>query len=187
MATDTEQLMRKTGLAALAVMMLASAGCQSGRFGSVNTASAPPPLAPAPSGTVTSSALPPPSAPATASATQFPAAPTTDVAAVSATPAAPPPNAPDITAGSVSGVWTASVSGQSCKIAMAQTKLGQSYRAAPLGCPAPVGGVKSWNIQGKQLVLFDEGGATLARLYSSGPQRFDGQIDGGPAISLALQ
>ena len=116
-------------------------------------------------------------------ATHAPAtAPETQVAAVAPQP---DPSAPDLTAGSVAGVWNASVSGQSCKVATPQTKFGQGFRAGPLRCPAPIDGVKSWNVAGKQLTLFDESGGTLVRLYSSGPEKFDGQTSSGVPISLS--
>jgi len=136
----------------------------------------------APSGQVSSQQLPPPATPTTNNATAFPTAPETQVAAVAPQP---DPSAADLTAGSVAGVWNASVSGQSCKVATPQTKFGQGFRAGPLRCPAPIDGVKSWNVAGKQLTLFDESGGTLARLYSSGPEKFDGQTSSGVPISLS--
>jgi hypothetical protein len=164
----------KTGLVA-ALLSLAAAGCQSDRMSSLDT---PAPLPAAPAGKVTGSQLPPP---ATPDPSQFPAAPQPQVAAV---PTTPPATAPDITAGGVAGVWTASVSGQSCKVATPQTKFGAGFRAGPLRCPAPIDGVKSWNVAGKQLTLHDANGAVLARLYSSGPEKFDGQTESGLPISL---
>ncbi len=57
---------------------------------------------------------------------------------------------------------------------------------APARCavPAPVDGVKSWNVAGKQLSLYDESGGVVARLYSSGPEKFNGQTSTGLPISL---
>lgn len=173
---------------AIACLSLAIAGCQSARFTGLDTRQpAPAPLNPAPAGTVTAGQLPPPVQPGTTDPSQFPAAPGTD----GTTPptetqvAAAPPDAPDVTAGSVAGVWNASVAGQSCRVATPQTKFGQGYRAGPLRCPAPLDGVKSWNVEGKQLALYDDGGNVLARLYSSGGERFDGQTTNGQPISLS--
>jgi hypothetical protein len=45
--------------------------------------------------------------------------------------------------------------------------------------------VKSWNVEGKQLALYDESGGVLARLYSSGGERFDGQTSTGLPVSLS--
>jgi hypothetical protein len=172
----------KTVLAAVPVLALILAGCSSTRFAS--TDQRPEPLQPAPSGTVTATALPPPAAPGMTDPSQFPDAPAaTDIAALpGADPAA---GAPELTTGSVAGVWNATVSGQTCKVATPQTKFGAGFRAGPLRCPAPVDGVKSWNVSGSQLSLYDESGSVLARLQSSGPGQFDGQTSTGLPISLS--
>jgi hypothetical protein len=169
----------RTGILLAAMAALAVSGCQSSRFAAEE--SRPAPLPAAPSGPVTSGSLPPPASPAA-----FPTAPTPNPADVAAaTPAGPPPNAPDLTPSTVGGVWNVSVSGQSCKIATSQTKFGAGFRAGPLRCPAPVDGVKSWNVAGKQLSLYDENGAVMARLYSSGSEKFDGQTESGVPISFS--
>jgi hypothetical protein len=162
------------------LLALAAAGCQSSRVSRLDEPE-PQPLPAAPTPSVTGNQLPPPTQ---AGSSQFPTAP----GAASKQPmndqvAA---NAPDISKESMSGVWTASVAGQNCKIAMGLTKFGSSYRAAPLRCPAPIQNVKGWDVKGKQLVLYDQNGMQLAGLYSSGGQRFDGQTNGGQGISLAL-
>jgi hypothetical protein len=82
-------------------------------------------------------------------------------------------------------VWNATIAGQTCRIATPQTRFGQGFRAGPLRCPAPLAGVKSWTVAGKQLALYDEGGNVLARLYSSGGSRFDGQTTSGQPVSLS--
>lgn len=171
----------RMGFVATAMTAFLATGCMSARYSSMNTA--PEPLQPAPSGTITSSQLPPPAAPGVTDPSAFPRAPgATDMAAL---PPQPDASAPDISAASVAGVWNASVSGQTCKVATPQTKFGAGFRAGPLRCPAPVDGVKSWNVSGKQLTLYDESGGTLARLYSSGPEKFDGQTSTGLPISLS--
>ncbi|MCO4317376.1 protease inhibitor Inh/omp19 family protein [Phyllobacterium sp. 21LDTY02-6] len=175
----------KVNLLAIAAVGVVLAGCQSSRVDdSQGMPSAPAPLQPAPSGSVSQSQLPPPG--------QFPTAPTTGAAAApgGAQPgtqvaALPPENAPDITASSVAGVWNASMGGQSCKIATPQTKFGQGYRAGPLRCPGELANLSSWSVSGKQLVLYDAAGGTVARLYSSGGSRFDGQTSGGQNLSLS--
>jgi hypothetical protein len=174
----------KTGLAAVSLAALFLAGCNTTRVSSMDTRAEP--LTPAPAGTVTGGALPPPATPQTADPSQFPSAPGagTTVAAVTPSPETLA-SAPDITAGSVAGVWNATVSGQSCKVATPQTKFGAGFRAGPLRCPTPVDGVKSWNVAGKQLSFYDADGSVLARLYPSGPEKFDGQTSTGLPISLS--
>jgi len=172
------------GVVAVSLGALVLGGCQSQRMGgfSAPSSTVAEPLEPAPVGTVTSGQLPP------ADASAFPEAP-------SAAPgmeqpagqqvASAPANAPAITAGRVAGVWNANVAGQGCRIATPQTKFGSGYRAGPLRCPAPLDGVKSWNVEGSQLAFYDQNGSLLARLYSSGGERFDGQTTSGQSVSLS--
>lgn len=167
----------KTGVTAIALLALTLAGCQSSRMSGENTQPAPLPAAPA--GTVEGNTLPPPAKP-----DEFPQAPGTDVAALPPASAEPPASAPEVTTGSVTGVWNASVGGQSCKIATSLTKRGSNNRAAPLRCAAPADGIAAWNVAGKQLTFYNANGDTVARLYSSGAERFDGQTQSGQPISL---
>ena len=170
---------------ATSFLALALAGCQSDRFSRVDTRPAPLPAAPA--GTVTAGQLPPPVQPRTTDPSQFPEAPGAggEQPADGTQIAALEQSAADISAGSVAGVWNASVAGQTCRIATPQTRFGQGFRAGPLRCSAPLAGVKSWNVSGKQLALYDESGSVLARLYSSGGSRFDGQTSSGQPVSLS--
>lgn len=190
---------KSAALAALSMMLLA--GCQSTRMDSIDTA--PTPVYAAPAGTVTQNQLPAPTSPAPVVAGQttpgviapgmtdpnaFPAAPT---APATATPAVAKPvdvasaGGADVKVSSVAGVWNVSVGGQSCKVATPQTKYGQGFRAGVLKCPGEMANVKSWNVAGKQLSLYDENGTTVARLFTTTPGRFDGQTTGGSPISLS--
>jgi hypothetical protein len=170
----------KIGLAASAVVLLAAAGCQSERISRVDTR--PTPLPAAPAGNVTASQLPPPPAPASFPETP-PPAPATQVAAIDPNAGAAP-SAP-VTEGGVAGVWNVSVGGQSCRVATPRTKFGQGYRAAPLRCPAPLDGVKSWAVQGSQMILYNESGSQVASLSSSGPEKFNGTTSSGSPVSLS--
>ena len=175
----------RTGGVVVAISLMALAGCQSDRFSRID--SRPAPLSPAPAGTVTAGQLPPPVQPGSTSPSQFPEAPGAPEgqAADGQQIAALEQNAADITAGGVAGVWNATIAGQTCRIATPQTRFGQGFRAGPLRCPDPLAGVKSWNVAGKQLALYDESGSVLARLYSSGGSRFDGQTTSGQPVSLS--
>ena len=172
----------KIGMVAVSLMTVLAAGCQSERFSQLESRS-PAPLTPAPSGTVQTSQLPPPSGPL--SPTEFPEAPQQQNQQMAALDPSAAANAPDISAGSVAGVWTVNVAGQSCRVATPQTKFGQGYRAGPLRCPAPLDGVKSWNVEGGQLAFYDANGGVLARLSSSGTEQFNGQTSTGQPISLS--
>lgn len=179
-----------TGVVATTFLALALAGCQSERFSRLDTSGpSPAPLPAAPAGTVTMGQLPPPVQPGTTDPSQFPAPPGSEGLPGDGTQmAAVDPGAasgPEVTTGAVAGVWNASVSGQSCRIATPQTRFGQGYRAGPLRCPAPLDGVRSWNVSGSQLALYDDNGDVLARLQSAGGERFDGQTSTGIPISLS--
>ncbi len=170
----------KFGLAASVVVLLGAAGCQSDRFSTYD--SRPTPLPAAPSGTVTGSQLPPP-APTDFPETPQPAA-GTQVAAVDPNAGMPAQSSGPVTEGGVAGVWNVSVAGQSCRVATPRTKFGQGYRAAPLRCPAPLDGVKSWAVQGNQMVLYNDAGSQVASLSSTGPEKFDGTTSTGSPVSL---
>jgi hypothetical protein len=181
----------KVNLLAIAAVGMVLAACQSSRMNNDDdmgrVSNSPAPLQAAPSGAVSQSQLPPPSG-----SNQFPSAPNTAPAASTAPQGntqvatlTPPANAADLTPGSVAGVWNASTGGQSCKIATPQTKFGQGYRAGPLRCPGELANLSSWAVSGKQLTLYDASGGTVARLYSSGQSRFDGQTSGGQNLSLS--
>ncbi|ESY78407.1 AprI/Inh family metalloprotease inhibitor [Mesorhizobium sp. B283B1A] len=173
----------KSGLVAVSFAALFAGGCSTSRFSSMDDQQ-PAPLQPAPAGQVTSNQLPPPAAPGTTDPAQFPTAPANTQVASLPPDGTAPAGAADLSAASVAGVWNVSVAGQSCKVATPQTKFGAGFRAGPLHCPAPIDGIKSWNVAGKQLTLYDENGGSLARLYSSGGSKFDGQTSSGQAISL---
>jgi Protease inhibitor Inh len=178
-----------SGLATVALVGFLLAGCQSDRISGIDTG--PTAISAAPAGTVTSAPLPAPTGPKpviapVTDATQFPAAPTAPgvVAPVAETQVASA-TGPDVTVGAVAGVWNVTLAGQSCKVATPQTKFGQGFRAGPLKCPGEMANVKSWNVAGKQVVLYDEAGTTIARLYSTGGAGFSGQTSGGSAISFS--
>lgn len=175
----------KIGLLGLAAATIL-AGCQSSRFDTMasNTPQqmAPAPIRAAPTSSVQSGAL------NDINASQFPANPNdmntqpqgnTQVASL------PPATSVDLTPGKVAGVWNASLAGQSCKVATPQTKFGQGFRAGPLRCPGELANLSSWAVNGKQLMLYDANGGTVASLYSSADGRFDGQTSGGQPITLS--
>ncbi len=181
----------KVSLTTVLLTTVLLAGCQSDRISGINTNYEP--IQAAPAGNVQQSQLPAPSSPPPVTAT----APVTDGAQFPAAPVAPggaatdagtqiaSTSGPDVTIGSVAGVWSVNTAGQSCKVATPQTKYGQGFRAGPLKCPGDMGNVKSWNVAGKQLVFYDETGGKLATLYQSSPGKFDGQTTGGTPVSLS--
>jgi len=78
------------------------------------------------------------------------------------------------------GGWTISSSGDSCQLFMTLTTWTGGYRASTRGCSNGVlKSISAWNLDGKQVVLAGTGGAPVARLSSSGNNRFDGRTEGG--------
>lgn len=172
-------------LVVVSLAALSAAGCSSTRLSSLSTR--PEPLPAAPTGTVTTSQLPPPSGPATTDPTAFPPPPGagTNVAALPSTTGQPPAGAADVNKSSLVGSWSTSVGGASCQMFLTLTKYGNASRGGTRGCSGEMANMRSWDVQGKQVVLFSEGGDTIARLYSSGATRFDGQTASGLPISLS--
>ena len=110
----------KSGLVAVSLAALVASGCSTSRFSSMDDQQ-PAPLQPAPAGQVTSNQLPPPASPGATDPSQFPTAPANTQVASLPPDGSAPAGASDVSAASVAGVWNASVSGQSCKIATPQT------------------------------------------------------------------
>jgi hypothetical protein len=112
--------------------------------------------------------------------------PLPDPGATTATAAAPPPAA----GGSLGrtdllGGWTIASSSDSCQLFMTLTSWTGGYRASTRGCSSSVlKSISAWNLEGKQVVLAGQGGAPVARLASSGNNRFDGQAEGVGSISF---
>jgi Protease inhibitor Inh len=79
------------------------------------------------------------------------------------------------------GGWTIASSGDSCQLFMTLTTWTGGYRASTRGCSNGVlKSISAWNLDGKQVVLAGTGGAPVARLSSSGNNRFDGRTEGSP-------
>lgn len=178
----------RTGLLGLAAMTLALAGCQSSRFETLDTR--PEPLAPAPTTAVQSSQLPPPSQPAAPQPTQpgqFPEAPKTEepVQTAAATPAAQPAGGgADISKSSVVGSWKTQAAGSSCQMFLTLTKYGNVSRGGTRGCSGQMADMRGWDVNGKQLVIYNESGDAIARLYASNATRLDGQTSSGQAVTI---
>lgn len=175
---------KTAGTLAVSFLALALAGCQSDRFNPLPSR-APQPLSPAPSGTVSQSQLPPPSQPA--GVNDFPAAPGqengTQMAAVD--PNAAAASAPEVSKNSLLGSWNVSSGGANCQMFLTLTKYGDSSRGGTRGCTNELANMRAWDVAGNQVLIFDDGGNTIARLHSSGSERFDGQTSGGAPVSLS--
>lgn len=77
------------------------------------------------------------------------------------------------------GGWTIVASGDSCQLFMTLTSWTGGYRASTRGCSSELlKSVSAWNLQGAEVILAGQGGAPMARLASTGTNRFDGQANG---------
>jgi hypothetical protein len=166
------------------LLVLALAGC--GSIGAISfpsfkkTAEAPPPpLDPAAVPPVEQGALPPADGQPGQDQSVAEALPNGADASTGATaPSAPSSAALGRT--DLLGGWTIASSGDSCQLFMTLTSWTGGYRASTRGCTSDtLKSISAWNLEGKQVVLAGQGGATVARLISSGGNRFDGQTEGG--------
>jgi hypothetical protein len=83
------------------------------------------------------------------------------------------------------GGWTLSAGPDNCELFMTLTSWSGGYRATTRNCASPtLQGVSAWNLNGRQVALMDESGATLARLYPSSKTRFNGQTSAGVPVSV---
>jgi hypothetical protein len=147
------------------------------KSGQVETAGGLPPAVPStqvPAGTRTASAAP--AGPAGG------AAPSDDAAASAAPSPAVGGGSGGLGRTDLLGGWTISSAGDSCQLFMTLTTWTGGYRASTRGCSNGVlKSISAWNLDGKQVVLAGTGGAPVARLSSSGNNRFDGRTEGGAA------
>lgn len=80
------------------------------------------------------------------------------------------------------GGWTITTAGESCQLFMTLTAWTGGYRASTKGCNSlALASISAWKLDGRQVVLSSGEGTPVARLYGSGNNRFDGQIDAGGA------
>jgi hypothetical protein len=100
-------------------------------------------------------------------------------------------NAPTATSGELGrtdllGGWTITSGGDSCQLFMTLTSWTGGYRASTRGCNNDIlKSISAWNLNGKQIVLAGQGGSPVARLASSGNNRFEGQTEGqGTAVTF---
>jgi hypothetical protein len=175
--------MRASQLGAIAFAGLVAGGCSivpSGMFG--RSQPAPEPLVAAPAGDVTAAPLPPP--------------PGATLAPPSALTAADPALQADATGAATSavevgradllGAWTVSSAGDSCQLFMTLTTWSGGYRASTKGCGSePLQKISAWNLEGQQVQLLDDSGATVGRLYPSSKTEFNGQTPGGGPVSFS--
>jgi hypothetical protein len=91
-----------------------------------------------------------------------------------------------ITRPDVLGSWTVAAAGDSCQLTMVLTTWTGGYRASTRGCSSAVlQGISAWNLEGNQVQLMSDAGATVARLYPASRTQFNGQTEGGGPITVS--
>jgi len=179
--------------AALGLTALLSAGCSMSvpfMGGSRSEAPMPAAFAAAPAGSVTAAPLPPPAAtPPTGQAQQASGLAALDPSLQGTMPAAAPASAAsgvEIGRTDLLGGWTIASAGDSCQLFMTLTTWSGGYRASTKGCSnAALQNISAWNMEGRQVQLLNDSGATVARLYPSAKTQFNGQTEGGGPVSVS--
>lgn len=175
----------------LLAVVLAASGCNRSLNSIAPRSAEPNRLPSAPVGAVEEGQLPPPVEGEQLAATdpvdpaaQAPVAPAAITPQPQNTQAAAPSGEP-ISRESVSGTWNVLSDNPECRMILAFTKWSGGYRAATKRCNAPeLASVSAWDVKGEQVVLMDGGGNTIARLYKSAGERYDGTTNSGQAISF---
>ena len=144
-------------------------------------AARPAPAPASPTGAVTAQPLPPPGG------IGAPGGETSMASLAPATGSATGPAGGNVTVArtDVIGGWTLNAAGDSCQLFMTLTTWSGGYRASTRGCNNPaLKTISAWNLEGGQVQLLNDSGATVARLYASSKTQFSGQTNGGGPISV---
>ena len=154
-------------------------------------------LAAAPAGNVERGQLPPPGGPQVAGVLPGGGADTAaaEAALAGGAGAAPagsqvaavdPGGAVEVGRTDLLGRWTLSAGPDNCDLFMTLTSWSGGYRATTRDCNSPaLQGISAWNLNGRQVALVDESGATVARLYPTSKINFSGQTSAGVPVSFA--
>lgn len=103
----------------------------------------------------------------------------------SAAPFEAPAEAKEIGRSDLLGGWTMQSAADQCQLFMTLTTWSGGYRANTRGCGSPaLQGISAWDLTGKQVVLKNDAGETVANLYSSGGTQFNGQTSAGQPITV---
>ncbi len=175
---------RNARLAIILLLSVSAAGCQRLGLGQSN----PPPLPAAPTPPVASQPLEPLSPVESDSLDpvvepgQLPGEQTGLGQPMSSEP---PASAREIGRSDMLGGWSLASGSDNCKLFMTLTTWSGGYRANTRGCgDEGLKGIAAWDLNGRQVILKDSSGTTVAQLYASAPERFNGQTALGASISV---
>ncbi len=168
--------MRAAYIVAGVGVLLAITGCQRTSYYDNSPSYQAPPLNAQPVGGVQSGDLSDPT-----NSAQFPDAPQ---ASTQTDPQVAAANALDVSKESMVGNWKTTNNGLTCDLFLTLTKFGNGSRGGTRGCVGDMAAMRSWNVSGKQVMLYDASGNALARLYKTADNRFDGSTRSGQPVSL---
>ncbi|MCP4072669.1 MAG: AprI/Inh family metalloprotease inhibitor [Hyphomicrobiales bacterium] len=99
------------------------------------------------------------------------------------------PNQPNssskISREALAGSWQVPTDGLDCRIILAFTKWSGGYRAATRKCVSPeIQAINAWDVKDQTVVLVDQSGNEVARLFASRTGRYDGRTTSGEAVSF---
>jgi len=185
--TETKGLaMKLKSAVSLVVLAMAITGCNRSINSIAPSSNAPQRLPSAPVEQVQSDQLPAPvENQQVAAAPTAPETPSVAEPAVTPPPPPPPTSGEPVTREAVSGSWNVESDNPDCRMILAFTKWSGGYRAATKRCnSSELASVSAWDVKGQQVVLMDGGGNTIARLYNSGGNRYDGSTNSGKPVSF---
>ena len=90
-----------------------------------------------------------------------------------------------ITREALAGSWQVPTDGLDCRIILAFTKWSGGYRAATRKCVSPeIQAINAWDVKDQSVVLVDQSGNEVARLFAHQAGRYDGRTTKGEAVSF---
>lgn len=83
------------------------------------------------------------------------------------------------------GVWSASTTAATCSINLSLTTWTGGFRGSTRSCGDPqLANLGAWSVEGRQVLLKDGEGNTLARLFRTAEMRYAGQLENGQAVTV---
>lgn len=90
-----------------------------------------------------------------------------------------------ITREGMAGSWQVPTDGSGCRIILAFTKWSGGYRAATRKCNSPeIQTVNAWDVKDQSVVLVDQSGNEVARLFGTQNGHYSGRTKSGKPVSF---
>lgn len=85
----------------------------------------------------------------------------------------------------MAGSWQVPTDSADCRIILAFTKWSGGYRAATRRCNSPeIQTINAWDVKDQSVVLVDQSGNEVARLFGTNSGRYDGRTKNGDPVSF---